>query len=183
MPRRDDWAEAASCTWLHEAQLIVSVLEAAGIAAAIPNEHTLGVQPLYANLVGGVRVMVHGEDLARAREILASTEPPPQAEQSRRRGAPVTAVAAHYDSHLAPIYLWMAGGIEQALTSGAGDIEGLACPGGLAVDLGAGFGMHAIPLARSWLPGGGHRLLRHSCSSSCETSARGCRSRRCSRTC
>ena len=70
-------------------------------------------------------------------------------ERTRRRGAPVTAVATHYASHLAPIYLWMAGGIEQALTAGAGDIEGLACPGGLAVDLGAGFGMHAIPLARA----------------------------------
>lgn len=68
----DDWAEAASCTWLHEAQLIVSVLESAGIAAEIPNEYTLGVQPLYANLVGGVRVMVHGEDLARAQEVLSS---------------------------------------------------------------------------------------------------------------
>ena len=68
----NDWAEAASCTWLHEAQLIVSVLESAGIAAEIPNEYTLGVQPLYANLVGGVRVMVHDEDLARAQEVLSS---------------------------------------------------------------------------------------------------------------
>lgn len=67
-----DWVEAGSCTWLHEALLLVSVLEAAGIQAAIPNVHILGVQPLYANLVGGVRVLVPPADLARAREVLAS---------------------------------------------------------------------------------------------------------------
>ena len=70
----DDWVEAASCTWLHEAQLLTSVLDAAGIEATIPNEHILGVQPLYANLVGGVRVMVHAADLSRAREILVSED-------------------------------------------------------------------------------------------------------------
>lgn len=74
----NDWAEAASCTWLHEAHLIVSVLESAGIAAEIPNEHILGVQPLYAILVGGVRVMVRGDDLARAREVLSSTVSAPE---------------------------------------------------------------------------------------------------------
>jgi len=58
-------------------------------------------------------------------------------------------VAAHYESHLAPVYLWMVGGIDDALAAGANDIAGLACSGGLAVDLGAGFGMHAIPLART----------------------------------
>ncbi len=84
----DDWAEAASCTWLHEAQLIVSVLDSAGIAAAIPNEHTLGVQPLYANLVGGVRVMVHAEDLTRAQEILASTKPAPDESDRDSEGRP-----------------------------------------------------------------------------------------------
>lgn len=58
-------------------------------------------------------------------------------------------VAAHYTSHLAPVYLWMVGGIGDALAAGANDIAGLARSGGLAVDLGAGFGMHAIPLART----------------------------------
>ena len=67
-----DWVEAASCTWPHEAAFLQSVLEAAGIDASIPNEHTLGVQPLYAPLLGGVRVLVRREDLERAREVLAS---------------------------------------------------------------------------------------------------------------
>ena len=67
-----DWVEAASCTWPHEAAFLQSVLEAAGIDATIPNEHTLSVQPLYANLLGGVRVLVRRENLERAREVLAS---------------------------------------------------------------------------------------------------------------
>jgi len=67
-----DWVEAASCTWPHEAAFLQSVLEAAGIDATIPNEHTLGVQPLYAPLLGGVRVLVRRENLAQAREVLAA---------------------------------------------------------------------------------------------------------------
>ena len=68
----NEWVEAASCTWLHEASFLRSVLEAAGIDCMIPDEHTLGVQPLYAPLLGGVRVLVRQEDLERAREVLAS---------------------------------------------------------------------------------------------------------------
>jgi len=60
-------------------------------------------------------------------------------------------VREHYAAHLAPLYLWMAGGIEHALRLGTLDIAPLGLPArhdDLAVDLGAGFGMHAIPLAR-----------------------------------
>ena len=60
----------------------------------------------------------------------------------------MTTIEQHYENLLAPVYLWMAGGIEHALATGASDIQGFATPNGLAVDLGAGFGMHAIPLAR-----------------------------------
>jgi SAM-dependent methyltransferase len=60
-------------------------------------------------------------------------------------------VTEHYALHLAPIYLWMAGGMEHALRLGTLDVASLGLPArhdDLAVDLGAGFGMHAIPLAR-----------------------------------
>jgi len=43
----------------------------------------------------------------------------------------------------------MAGGHETALATGSVDLAGVLGLGGLAVDLGAGFGMHAIPLARA----------------------------------
>lgn len=63
----------------------------------------------------------------------------------------MTSVTEHYANHLAPIYLWMAGGADAALRAGAAEIEELNLPltaGAVVVDLGAGFGMHAIPLAR-----------------------------------
>lgn len=60
-------------------------------------------------------------------------------------------VAEHYESLLAPVYLWMAGGLEAAVARGEVEIDAI-CPnpsnGLSAIDLGAGFGMHSIPLAR-----------------------------------
>jgi SAM-dependent methyltransferase len=61
----------------------------------------------------------------------------------------MTSVAEHYEQHLAPIYVWMAGGIDRALAHGSSDLADLIGSGGKAVDLGAGFGMHTIPLARA----------------------------------
>ena len=61
-------------------------------------------------------------------------------------------VAEHYADHLARIYVWMAGGIQAAFEQGSADIAPfLAAPGEqrVAIDLGAGFGMHAIPIARA----------------------------------
>jgi len=61
------------------------------------------------------------------------------------------AVTDHYTRLLAPIYLWMAGGPDAALGHGAADLSALGIgpsKGTPAIDLGAGFGMHAIPLAR-----------------------------------
>ncbi len=63
----------------------------------------------------------------------------------------MVSVSEHYQNHLAPVYLWMAGGFDAAISRGAAEIDAI-CPslanGLAAVDLGAGFGMHAIPLAR-----------------------------------
>lgn len=63
-------------------------------------------------------------------------------------------VEQHYAQHLAPIYEWMLGGAEPAFALGKADLEVIGAPPGFAVDLGAGFGMHAVPLARA-----GHRVL------------------------
>jgi 2-polyprenyl-3-methyl-5-hydroxy-6-metoxy-1,4-benzoquinol methylase len=63
----------------------------------------------------------------------------------------VSTAAQHYERHLGPIYVWMAGGAEVALQAGGAEIEALNLPfarGAVVLDLGAGFGMHAIPLAR-----------------------------------
>ncbi len=59
-------------------------------------------------------------------------------------------VGDHYASHLAPIYAWMCGGAEAALARGAAELDALGLiPHATrrAVDLGAGFGTHAIALA------------------------------------
>jgi SAM-dependent methyltransferase len=63
----------------------------------------------------------------------------------------MSSVTEHYATHLGPVYAWMAGGVEAAIARGTKEIETLdVMPRltGQAVDLGAGFGMHAIPLAR-----------------------------------
>jgi SAM-dependent methyltransferase len=63
----------------------------------------------------------------------------------------MASVEEHYARHLAPIYLWMVGGAEAAFAAADEELSALglpAAPGDLIVDLGAGFGMHAVPLAR-----------------------------------
>ena len=70
-----EWVEVRSCMWLHEAEFFKSVLDAAGIESMIPNAYTLGVQPLYANMLGGSRVLVRRADVDRAREVLESAAP------------------------------------------------------------------------------------------------------------
>jgi len=63
----------------------------------------------------------------------------------------MASVADHYSSHLAPVYAWMSGGFDAAIARGEAEL-GLLLPdlsnGSRAVDLGSGFGMHSIPLAR-----------------------------------
>ncbi len=59
-------------------------------------------------------------------------------------------VSEHYENLLASVYLWMAGGFDAAVSLGESEIAAIypESENGLAaVDLGAGFGMHAIPLA------------------------------------
>ena len=59
-------------------------------------------------------------------------------------------VQRHYDAHLAPIYVWMVGDVAAALQRNR---DFFAAAGltpsarGVAVDLGCGFGLQAIPLA------------------------------------
>jgi hypothetical protein len=70
--KRDEpaWVEVRNCSWLHEAQFVKSLLDSAGIEALIPDEYTLGVQPLYGPVLGGVRVLVRADDFERASELL-----------------------------------------------------------------------------------------------------------------
>jgi SAM-dependent methyltransferase len=63
----------------------------------------------------------------------------------------MASVADHYRSHLAPVYVWMSGGLDAAIGRGENEIQTVLpdpSQASCAVDLGAGFGMHSIPLAR-----------------------------------
>ena len=64
----------------------------------------------------------------------------------------MSSVAEHYERILSPVYSWMTGGADAALEAGRAEIDALDLhlpAGALVIDLGAGFGMHAIPLARA----------------------------------
>jgi hypothetical protein len=67
----------------------------------------------------------------------------------------MTAAARHDDGHLARVYIWMAGGATAALDAGAIEVESLGLPharSDLLIDLGAGFGKHAIAPAERDAP-------------------------------
>lgn len=60
-------------------------------------------------------------------------------------------VTEHYANHLAPIYSWMIGDFEAACSGADAFYAEIGLPvgnGRLAVDLGCGHGVHAIPIAR-----------------------------------
>lgn len=63
----------------------------------------------------------------------------------------MSSVQDHYDNQLGRIYAWTVGGADAASQCASVELDALgitASSGGTAVDLGAGFGAHAIPLAR-----------------------------------
>jgi SAM-dependent methyltransferase len=58
--------------------------------------------------------------------------------------------AAHYATHLGPIYSWMLGDTKAALARSAAELDAMQLPpasNGVAVDLGAGLGLHTLALA------------------------------------
>ncbi|MGO8829040.1 MAG: class I SAM-dependent methyltransferase [Steroidobacteraceae bacterium] len=62
-----------------------------------------------------------------------------------------TPVSDHYEKLLGPIYSWMVGDLEVATERADAELASIGIPSGTtgnAVDLGAGFGMHSVPLAR-----------------------------------
>jgi hypothetical protein len=62
----------------------------------------------------------------------------------------IRTVRDHYAEHLGPLYSWMVGGMEAAAARGSAELDTLLLSpkkGAWAVDLGAGIGMHTIPLA------------------------------------
>lgn len=62
----------------------------------------------------------------------------------------MTTTTAHYETHLGPVYTWMVGDLEAAFARSRVELDELRLPthgDGVAIDLGAGFGLHSLPLA------------------------------------
>jgi SAM-dependent methyltransferase len=60
----------------------------------------------------------------------------------------MTTTIAHYQTHLGPVYTWMVGDLDAAFARSRAELDELRLPSpGVAVDLGAGFGLHSLPLA------------------------------------
>jgi hypothetical protein len=57
----------------------------------------------------------------------------------------VSPVRDHYEKLLGPVYSWMVGDIDAAMSRANAEVDAIGLPAtgtGIAVDLGAGFGMH-----------------------------------------
>lgn len=76
----DELVTIHNCVYLHEAEFVKSVLEAEGIAAVIPDEFTVGVDPALSVPLGGIRVQVAQNDVERATATLRAVidQPPLQ---------------------------------------------------------------------------------------------------------
>ncbi|WP_372794725.1 DUF2007 domain-containing protein [Pontiella sp.] len=60
----------ATCSQILEASMIQMELDSAGIDCELDNEFTVGVDPLLANAVGGIKITVAAEDAQRAAQML-----------------------------------------------------------------------------------------------------------------
>lgn len=65
------WVVAETYSFPYEAQIAKTQLEAAGIPARIENEHTINMDWLYSNALGGVRLLVPDRYLEQAQALLA----------------------------------------------------------------------------------------------------------------
>ena len=60
----------ATFTDLIDAQLLKARLESADIKCFLADEHTVAVNWLFSNFIGGVKVQIQKEDLEKAKEII-----------------------------------------------------------------------------------------------------------------
>lgn len=63
-----------------EANIVKGLLESNDIFCFLQDEHSIGMNPLYANALGGIKLMVRSEDEQHAQELLASRKTAYQAQ-------------------------------------------------------------------------------------------------------
>src|SRR5688572_11327171 len=71
----DTWVTVASFSQPIEAHLLRTKLESEGIECQLKDEHIVRMDWFYSNAVGGVKVQVREEDVARVRALLDSLPP------------------------------------------------------------------------------------------------------------
>jgi hypothetical protein len=71
MLRAEEWVVVRNCGFVHEADLIVAVLDAHEIDAFVPDSHMASIRPELIGFIGGIRVLVRASELELAREALA----------------------------------------------------------------------------------------------------------------
>ncbi|RNL88456.1 DUF2007 domain-containing protein [Sinomicrobium pectinilyticum] len=70
MKEEETFVTIATFQYSSEAQVIRGRLEAEGIRVVMADHHTVDVDPLISNAIGGVKLKVRGEDRERALEVL-----------------------------------------------------------------------------------------------------------------
>ncbi len=75
---QDELKTVASFSTAVEAHLLAATLKASGIEAVVCDEHTVTMNWMYSNLIGGVRVKVLESELEDARKILNTDASPPE---------------------------------------------------------------------------------------------------------
>lgn len=66
----DSLVTVASFSFPYEAQIARATLESEGIPAFVADEHTINMQWLYSNAMGGVRVQVPFKYLSKSKQLL-----------------------------------------------------------------------------------------------------------------
>ncbi|WP_108652601.1 putative signal transducing protein [Dongshaea marina] len=66
----DQWVVVGRFSFPLDAQIAKGALEAEGIDAFIADEHTINMQWLYSDAMGGVRLMTHPDQAEQARNLL-----------------------------------------------------------------------------------------------------------------
>lgn len=87
-----------------DAQIAKSNLESAEITAYIADEHTINMQWLYSDALGGVRLMVSESDVEEAKEILAQDFSAAVVEESGDDIDSTFRVCSYCSSHNAELY-------------------------------------------------------------------------------
>jgi hypothetical protein len=102
----------ASFSTAPEAYLAKNRLDSADIYAMIVDEHTVGINWLYSNAVGGVKVKVFEKDLVQARAILEMNAPESESKSALSNGWGVCPVCGsenveYYSDKRGPFLTWL----------------------------------------------------------------------------